>query len=87
MPVSHAVEEHPVFVLRAIFHKGDIMTGLDAEHCEELHLLTRDLLAAPRAPTVKLFWDAQPSWLVHFASVVGVNLRRYDGAALLSGQN
>lgn len=63
------------------------MTGLDAEHCEELHLLTRDLLAAPGAPAVKLFRDVQPSWLVCFASVVGVNLRRHDGVAMLSGQN
>jgi len=63
------------------------MTGLDAEHCEELHLLARDLLAAPGAPAVKLFWDVQPSRLVSFASVVGVNLRRDDGVALLSGQN
>lgn len=87
MPVSHAVKEHPVFVLRAVFHKGDIMTGLDAEHCEELHLLTRDLLAAPGAPALKLFWDVQPSWLVRFASVVGVNLRRDDRVALLNGKN
>lgn len=87
MPVSHAVEEHPVFVLGAVFHKGDVMTGLNAEHCKELHLLTRDLLAAPGAPAVKLFWDVQPSWLVRFASVVGVNLRRDDGVALMSRQN
>lgn len=87
MPVSHAVEEHPVFVLRAVFHKRDVMTGFDAEHGKKLHLLARDLLAAPRAPAVKLFWNVQPVWLVRFASVVGVNLRRDDRVVQLSGQN
>lgn len=76
VPVSHAVEEHPVLVLGAVFHKGDVVAGLDAEHGEELHLLARDLLAAPDVPTMKLFGDVQPRCLVGFALVVGVNLRR-----------
>ena len=87
MSVSHAVKEHPVLILRAIFHEGDVVAGLNAQHCKELHLLTGNLLAAPGAPATKFFWDAQPGWLVRFASVVGVNLRKGNEVALLSGQN
>lgn len=57
------------------------MAGLDAKHGEELHLLTRDLLAAPGVPTVELFGDVQPRWFVGFALVVGVNLRRSVGVS------
>lgn len=63
------------------------MTGLDAEHCEELHLLTRDLLVAPGTPALKFFWDVQLGWFVCFALVMGVNLWRNDGVAPLNGQN
>lgn len=85
--VGHAVEEHPVVILRAILHKGHIVTGLDAEHCKELHLLMRDLLAAPGAPGVEFLWDVQLSWLVGFAAVVGVNLSGAGAAELLQARS
>lgn len=37
--VSHAVEEEPGGVGSAVFDKGDVVTGLDAEHSKQLHLL------------------------------------------------
>lgn len=62
------------------------MTGLNAEHGEELHLLAGDPLATLGAPALKLLRDAQPGRLVGSAAVVGVNLREDGGVAALSGQ-
>lgn len=86
MPVGHAVEEHPVLVLGAVFNEGDVVTGLDAEHGEELHLLAGDPLASLGAPALKLLRDMQPGGFVGSAAVVGVNLREDNGVAALRGQ-
>lgn len=63
------------------------MTGLDAEHGEELHLLAGDPLASLGAPALKLLRDVQPGGFVGSAAVVGVNLRENDGVAALRGQD
>lgn len=62
------------------------MTGLDAEHGEELHLLPGDPLASLGAPALKLLRDMQPGGFVGSAAVVGVNLREDNGVAALRGQ-
>lgn len=35
--VCHAVKEEPRVRVRAIFDKGHVVTGLNAEHSKELH--------------------------------------------------
>lgn len=86
VPVGHAVKKHPVLVLGAVFNEGDVVTGLDAEHGEELHLLPGDPLASLGAPALKLLRDVQPGGFVGSAAVVGVNLREDNGVAALRGQ-
>lgn len=74
VPVSHAVEEHPVLFLWSILHKGDVVTCLYAEHCEKLHLLPRDSWAAHVASALKLLRDMQFCRPVRFAQVVRMSL-------------
>lgn len=75
MPVCHAVKEHPILFLWSVFHKGDVVAGLDAEHSKQLHFFSRDPQAAQMVPLAELLGGVKLGQLVRFPLVMRVSLQ------------
>lgn len=67
--ICHAVEEEPGTRVRAIFDKGNVVTGVDAEHSEQLHHV-------PGHGGISgcLCWHCQSSGAVPLPQRMGVHL-------------
>lgn len=75
MPICHAVKKHPILLLWSVFHKGDIVTGFNAENSKELQFLPRHPEAAQAADPAELLGDVQLCQLMGFALVMRVSLQ------------
>ena len=78
--VRHAVEEDPVLGARSVFDEGHVVAGLDAEHGEQLQLVSGQSLRGQASQVT--FGDVQIRRLMGLPLRVTVHLRRktnYEG--------
>lgn len=74
--VSHAVEEEPGGICAAVLDEGHVVTGLDAQHGEQLHPLAGETALPPRT-FLQLLGDGQFAVPMGFPPRVEVNLSHY----------
>lgn len=74
--VGHTVEEEPCGVLVAVLDEGHVVTGLDAEHSEQLHPLAREATLPPHT-LLQFLGDGQLAVAMGLPPRVEVNLREH----------